>query len=92
MHSKSSKQSTHKPSGPWWRKPTLFALLVLLTGCASVQKPLPVVCPQIPPLPEAAKQIASPTQSAELEKLLNELLQPRTTPSGGGLRARSPGR
>lgn len=88
MPPKSLKQSTHKPSGPWWRKPTLFALLVLLTGCASVHKPQPVVCPTIPPLPPEAKQIASPTLSADLEKLLDELLPQATTPSTGGLPAK----
>lgn len=81
MSKKSRLPYISKPSAPPWLRLLPCVLLMLLVGCASVPKPPPVVCPVIPPLPEAAKQRSLPNQSAELQKLLDSLLPSQTTPS-----------
>lgn len=77
------------PLTPRLKLRTLPALLspMLLAGCWNATAPLAVAVPP-PPLPQEARQpasppLCSPTCSAGLAKLLDSLLQP---PTGPGLR------
>ena len=68
-----------------WHKLTLLALVMLLTSCGVVPKPSPpsavvIKPPQIPPLPQEAKQpptpeLCSPTCSDGLRRRLESWLR-----------------
>ena len=92
MFKPSPKSPGNNRRSPRLRSLILPALPLLLAACATAPQrlqPAPVPAPTIPPLPLELRQIDSPTQLHDWQKLVEGLLQPPTVPlpAGSGLKA-----